>query len=118
MGDTHNQGFDHTEPKTAWIAAFGASSVIGLILVIVGIQYYFERSAEQQIYMQVLEPVAEDLTNLRDREDLDLYQDKYTDRASGAVRISIERAMSLIEKEYAAGSVKYPTRPTPVKAIE
>jgi hypothetical protein len=111
-------GFDHSEPRTAWIAAFGAVIVLTLILTILGIQYYFDRYSEHQIYMQVLQPVSEDLTNLRDREDIELHQDKYVDRKSGTVRISIERAMDLLVKEYAEGKLPYSTASQPVKPIE
>ena len=112
------EGFDHTEPRTAWIAAFGAFIVVVLILTILGIQYYFDRYSEQQIFTQVLEPVADDLTNLRDREDIDLHQDKYVDRTTKKVRISIERAMDLLVKEYAEGRLPYSTAPQAVKPIE
>jgi len=112
------EGFDHTEPKTAWIAAFGAFIVLALILTILGIQYYFDRYSERQIYTQVLEPVADDLTNLRDREDIDLHQDKYVDRKAGKVRISIERAMDLLVKEYSEGRLPYSTASQAVKPIE
>ena len=112
------EGFDHTEPRTAWIAAFGAFIVITLVVTILGIQYYFDRYSERQIYMQVLEPVADDLTNLRDREDIDLHQDKYVDRKTGKVRISIERAMDLLVKEYAEGRLHYSTAAQAVKPIE
>ncbi len=111
------EGFDHTEPSTAWIAAFGAVVIVALVGVILGVQYYFDRYSEQQIFKAVLEPVAEDLTNLRDREDIDLHQDKYVDRAAGTVRISIERAMDLLAKEYAEGKLPYSTARAPVKAI-
>jgi hypothetical protein len=115
---TPEEGFDHTEPRTAWIAAFGVVIVVTLIITILGIQYYFDRYSERQIYMQVLEPVSDDLTNLRDREDIDLHQDKYVDRKSGKVRISIERAMDLLVKEYAEERLPYSTASQPVKPIE
>jgi hypothetical protein len=115
---TAEEGFDHTEPRTAWIAAFGAFIVLTLVITIFGIQYYFDRYSERQIYTQVLEPVADDLTNLRDREDIDLHQDKYVDRKTGTVRISIERAMDLLVKEYAEGRLPYSTAPQAVKPIE
>ena len=115
---TQEEGFDHTEPRTAWIAAFGAFIVLTLVITILGIQYYFDRYSERQIFMQVLEPVSDDLTNLRDREDIDLHQDRYIDRKTGKVRISIERAMDLLMKEYAEGNLPYSTAAQPVKPIE
>jgi hypothetical protein len=116
----HNpeEGFDHTEPRTAWIASFGAVIIVTLLVVILGIQYYFDRFAEQQIYQEVLAPVAEDLTNLRDREDMDLHQDKYIDRKAGTVRISIERSMDLMVQDAASGKFWYPTNPQEVKPIQ
>ena len=114
---TSEEGFDHTEPRSGWIAATGVASIIALVGIILAIQYYFDRFAEQQLYQQVLEPVADDLTNLRDREDTELHQDKYVDRKAGTVRISIERAMDLLAKEYAEGRLPYPTAPAAIKPI-
>ena len=70
---------------------------------------------EQQIYVKELEPVAEDLRNLRAKEDGQLHSYQYIDRARGTVRIPIERAMELLEEEYAEGRLSYPTKPAPVK---
>lgn len=115
---TSEEGFDHTEPRTAWIASFGAIIILTLLVVIFGIQYYFDRYTEQQVYQEVLVPVAEDLTNLRDREDTDLHQDKYLDRKAGTVRISIERSMDLMVQDAAAGKSWYPTAAQEVKPIQ
>jgi hypothetical protein len=95
-------------------AAFGAI-IVGLILVVLALQAVYDHAREQQIYVKVLEPVSEDLTNLRAKEDGQLHSYQYIDRAAGSVRIPIERAKELLEKEYAEGRLGYPTRPAPVK---
>lgn len=110
-----SNGYEKSEPRMSLVAlAFGAI-VAGLIIVILGLQAVYDRVHEKQIFVKVLEPVSEDLRNLRAKEDGQLHSYQYIDRASGAVRIPIERAMELLEKEAAAGKLRYPTSPAPVK---
>jgi hypothetical protein len=107
-------GFEPTEANTRFIALFGAATLLGLVVIILALQAYVDRSEQQQIFQKVLEPVSEDLRNLRAREDAQLHSFQYVDRAKGAVRIPVERAIELLEKEYAEGRVEYPMRPVPV----
>jgi hypothetical protein len=90
-----------SEPRMGLVAAVFGAIVVGLILVVLGIQAIYDRVLEQQIYVKVLEPVSEDLKDLRAREDEQLHSYRYIDRAAGTVRIPIERAMELLEKESA-----------------
>jgi hypothetical protein len=87
-----------SEPRMGLVAAVFGAIVVGLILVVLGVQAIYDRVLEQQIYVKVLEPVSEDLKDLRAREDEQLHSYRYIDRAAGTVRIPIERAMELLEK--------------------
>jgi hypothetical protein len=108
-------GYERSEPRAGLVAAVFGAIVVGLILVVLAIQSIYDRVLEQQVYVKVLEPVSEDLKNLRAREDEQLHSYRYLDRAAGTVRIPVERAMELLEKEAAAGRLPYPTRPAPVR---
>jgi hypothetical protein len=92
-------GYETTEPRTGAIAIAGAVTVVLLVLVIFGVQAYYDRARDQQIFVKQLQPVSEDLKALRAREDADLNSYRYIDRAAGTVRIPIGRAMELLVEE-------------------
>ncbi|HXN47380.1 MAG TPA: hypothetical protein VN893_12115 [Bryobacteraceae bacterium] len=92
-------GFETTEPRSGAIALVGAGIVILLVLVIVGVEAYYDRVRDQQIFVKQLQPVSEDLKALRAREDTDLNSYRYIDRAKGSVRLPINRAMDLLVEE-------------------
>lgn len=111
-----SEGYERTDPKTAAIAGAGASVLLLLIAVVLGLQYYYDRVHEQQVYVKVLDPVSEDYRNLRAKEEGQLGSYQYIDRATGAVRLPIARAMELLAREAAEGRLTYPTKPAPVAA--
>ncbi|MCW5980352.1 MAG: hypothetical protein KIT09_19880 [Bryobacteraceae bacterium] len=108
-------GFDRHDPNARFLALLGFGLIVLLVAIVFGIQYYYDRVKEQQIYVQVLAPESETLKNLRAEEDEQLHSYRYIDRARGAVRLPIERAMELLAREQAAGKTFYPTTPYPVK---
>ncbi|HSW51525.1 MAG TPA: hypothetical protein VLH09_15165 [Bryobacteraceae bacterium] len=110
------QGFDRSEPNARAIAAFGAITVVLLAAVVLGLQFYFDRVLEQQVYVQVLAPESPALNTLRAREDEELHSYRYVDRDKGLVRLPIERAMSLLAAEYAQGKLPYSTKAVAVPA--
>jgi len=92
-------GFETTEPRSGAIALVGAGIVILLVLIIVGVEAYYDRVRDQQIFVKQLQPVSEDFKALRAREDTDLNSYRYIDRAKGSVRLPINRAMDLLVEE-------------------
>jgi len=92
-------GFETTDPRSGAIALVGAATVILLVLIILGVQAYYDHARDQQIFVKQLQPVSEDLKALRAREDADLNSYRYIDRAKGAVRLPINRAMDLLIEE-------------------
>ncbi len=106
--------FEATEANTRFIALFGASTLIALVAIIFGLQWYVDRSEQQQIFVKVLEPVSEDLKALHAREDAELNSYQYIDRTKGTVRLPIDRAMQLLAQESAEGKLWYPAAPVPV----
>jgi hypothetical protein len=112
------EGFDHTEPKSGAIAAFAVGSVILLIITILALQAYFNHIWEQAVYEKVLAPPSEQLIELHNRENWNLSHYGYTDKASGAVRIPVDRAMELFKQEAASGKLFYPAKNTVPKKEE
>ncbi len=109
--------FDRGEPRALLITGLGAATFIGLIVVILGIQAYFDHIREVATYQKVLVPVSEDLQNLRTQENELLNGYKYIDRNNGVIQIPIDRAMQLVAQEAAANKLQYFQKPTPVKPV-
>ncbi len=108
-------GYDRQDPKVLFIAGFGIATIIGLVVVVIGIQAYFDHVKQQQVTEEVLRPVAEDLVELRTTEENALNSYGYVDKESGVVRIPVSRAMELVAKEAAAGQSQYAAKAYPVK---
>jgi len=111
-------GYNDEEPRSRVVTVFMVASVLALVAALLGLQAYYDRVKEQQVYIKQILPVSEDLRNLRAREESELHSYRYIDRARGTVRLPIERAMELFAKEAAAGKFAYPMQPAPVKPIE
>ena len=62
------EGYDHTEPNTPAIWLFTIVSVLGLILVIVAVQGYFEQIWKEAVYERVLSVPSEQLQDVRNRD--------------------------------------------------
>jgi len=111
------EGFDHTEPNTPAIWLITICSVVGLILVIVAVQGYFEQIWKEAVYERVLSVPSEQLQDVRNRDAWNLTHYMYGDlsKASGRVRIPIDRAMELYAQEAGAGKLFYPAKATAPK---
>lgn len=106
--------FDRTEPNVKFIALFGAATLAILAAVILGIQFYFDRALERELYNKVLSQQSAALKELRAREEEALNSYRFIDREKGTVRIPVSRAMELLLEESAQGRLKYPQKPAPV----
>jgi hypothetical protein len=114
-----DEGFDRDEVKAGRIGIFAAAMIVVLLAILVWAQAYYEHSREQELYEKVYAPVGEDLLNLHAKEDSQLHSYGYINKDKGQVRLPIERAMDLMQKEYAdGGKVYYSTQPGPVKPPE
>jgi hypothetical protein len=112
------EGFDRAEPSAGAIAGFMIMSLVLLVLTIVAIQQYFEHIWNQAVYEKILAPPSEQLREVRGRDDWNLTHYMYMDKASGQVRIPVDRAMELILQDAAAGKTFYPAKPTAPKKEE
>jgi hypothetical protein len=112
------EGFDKQEPQAGAIAGFAIGSVVLLIITIVALQQYFNKIWEEAVYEKVLAPPSEQLIDLHNREDWNLTHYGYSDKASGTVRIPVDRAMELFKQEASSGKLFYPAKNTVPKKEE
>lgn len=92
-------GYDTGEPRARLIALFGLLTLAFLAIVILGLQAYVDYALQRQVFVRQLEPVSQDLRELRAREDAELNSYGYRDREKGVVRIPIRQAMELVIRE-------------------
>jgi hypothetical protein len=112
------EGFDRQEPSSGAIAGFAIGSLILLVLTIAAITQYFNHVWDEAVYEKVLAPPSEVLKEVRGRDDWNLTHYMYLDKASGQVRIPIEKAMELNLQDAAAGKTFYPAKATAPKKEE
>ena len=114
------EGFDHTEPNTPAIWLFTICSVVGLILVIVAVQGYFDQIWKEAVYERVLSVPSEQLQDVRNRDAWNLTHYMYgnLDKSTNRVRIPIDQAMQSFAAEAAAGKLFYPAKATAIKVEE
>ncbi len=111
------EGFDHTEPNTPAIWLFTIVSILGLILVIVAVQGYFDEIWKEAVYDRVLSVPSELLQDVRNRDAWNLTHYMYgnLDKSTNRVRIPIDKAMQIFAAEAAAGKLFYPAKDTAIK---
>ena len=114
------EGFDPTEPNTPAIWLFTAGSIIGLVLVIVAVQGYFEQIYKDAVSERVLTVPSELLQDVRNRDAWNLSHYMYgdLDKSSNRVRMPIDKAMQTFATEAAAGKLFYPAKATAIKKEE
>ena len=115
-----SEGFDRTEPNTPAIWLFTVVSVLGLVLVIVAVQGYFEQIWKEAVYERVLSVPSEQLQDVRNRDAWNLTHYMYgnLDKSTNRVRIPIDKAMQMFAAEAAAGKLFYPAKATAIKVEE
>ena len=111
----HPHSYDHTEPKYSLLWIIGATIVILLIVVGIGIQMYWERAETAVVHDRVLSQDNWNLQHLRNAESKELTSYGYVDQKAGTVRIPLEQAMRLTIEESASGKTKYPTNAYAIK---
>jgi len=114
------EAFDSTEPNTPAIWLFTVVSVLGLVLVIVAVQGYFDQIYKQAVYERVLIAPSELLQDVRNRDAWNMTHYMYgnLDKSTNRVRIPIDKAMQTFAAEAAAGKLFYPAKATPIKKEE
>jgi hypothetical protein len=114
----HPLSYDHTEPKYKGIGMFMAVTVVGLLIIGIAIQGYYELVYNTLEYERVLAPENWNLRDLRNKEQWELTQYGYVDKTKGVVRMPIDQAMQLAVQDATANKLPYPTNPYRVKTPE
>jgi hypothetical protein len=105
------EGYDHSEPQALSITLFSLATILTLVLVIVGVQFYFDKIWDKAVHDRVLAPPSEELKSLHAREDSQLFRYSYVDKGKGVVRVPVDRAMELYSKEASEGKYFHPVKP-------
>ena len=86
-----------SEPNTPAIWLFTIGSIVGLILVIVAVQGYFEEIYKEAVYDRVLSVPSELLQDVRNRDAWNLTHYMYgdLDKSTNRVRMPIDKAMQI-----------------------
>jgi len=115
-----SEGFDPTEPNTPAIWLFTVVSVLGLILVIVAVQGYFDQIYKEAVYERVLSVPSEQLQEVHNRDAWNSTHYMYgnLDKSTNRVRIPLDKAMQAFAAEAAAGKLFYPAKATAIKVEE
>ena len=112
------QGFDRSEPSGPMVIGFTVAIVITLVLVVLAVDYLFHATLDRKEYEQVLSVDSTLLRDVRTAEAQQLNHYRFVDKQKGAVRLPIERAMSLFAAEAAQGKLFYPGKSSRVKTAE
>jgi len=112
-------GFDRTEVQTIPVVVVTVVIVGFIVAVCIGCAIYYNSFRDAQVERLQLEPVSQDYVELQAREQKHLNTYGTIDKASGTIRIPIEKAMELVVAESAPGAKwKFPTNVYAVKKPE
>ncbi|MBM3784735.1 MAG: hypothetical protein FJW30_10270 [Acidobacteria bacterium] len=113
-----DQGYDRGDPQIFGVIATTIGIIVVLVVVGIGVEYYFDSYRDRVIEELQLEPVSQDLLDLRAKEDKELSTYAVADKAAGIYRLPVSRAMDLVINESKEGKPKYPVTPYIVKKAE
>jgi len=102
--------YDRRDARSANLAVIGIVSAVVIVSFVVGIYWLFTVTYDQAEQEKVGAVTSRDLVLVRDREDEQLHKYGYINKEQGVVRLSVERAMQLVEQEAAEGKVSWSTR--------
>ncbi len=99
--------YDRREARPGLIA-LASASVLGLLVVmIIGI-YWLYMTAYEKVDQEVYAGApSRELQAIHDREEQNLHRYSFIDKDKGLVRVPVERAMELVERDAAAGKPAY-----------
>lgn len=111
-------GYDRSEPSVGKIVITTIAILLILIVTGAGVEFYYHAYKDRVIQEVQLEPVSQELVDLRKKEDQLLGTYGISDKATGAVRLPVSRAMELVIADAKEGKLKYSTAPYEVKKVE
>lgn len=95
--------YDDVRTSTVALVGFVGSIVVVAIIVLLQVIYY--RMAADQFRQKDLDQTLTELAEVLNVQQAKLTQYRWVDQAKGIVAIPIDRAMSLVVREAASGSV-------------
>ncbi len=107
--------YDRHEARAGLIAGVSLGVIGLLVVMIVGIYWFYTFAYERTEYEQYTGVSSKELQAIHDREEEQLHRYSFIDKEKGVVRIPIDRAMELVAADFAAGKVGYNTTSYPVK---
>jgi hypothetical protein len=107
--------YDRHDARSGVIAAVSVSILVLLVVMIVGVYWLYTVAYEKVEYDQYTGVASKELQAIQAREDEQLHKYAYIDKEKGVVRLPIDRAMAIVEAEYAEGRTAYNTKSYPVK---
>jgi hypothetical protein len=107
--------FDHRDPKAGMIVVIAVTTVIILAALCIGVYWFYTISYEQVEFSQYTGVASKELIAIHEREDEQLHKYGYIDKQKGIVRLSVERAMELVELEARQGRFGWNTKTYPAK---
>jgi hypothetical protein len=107
--------YDRHDARSGIIAAVSISILVLLVVMIVGVYWLYTVAYEKVEYDQYTGVASKELQAIQAREDEQLHKYAYIDKEKGVIRLPIDRAMAIVEAEYAEGKAGYNTKSYPVK---
>lgn len=97
-------------PVLALIAAVGAITVV---VVVVGVQAYYEAALRAEEQVKRIQPEYQPLAELRERQRSNLTTVGWTDREAGIAHLPIEEGKRLVIAAYGGGAAEDETHEAP-----
>lgn len=102
--------------NTSLIAVSGLIGAVVVFFSIVALQAWYYRVEKEEMYRKVVAPAAEELASVTAEQQGQLNSYRLIDSQKQIVAIPIDRAMTLVEQDLAAGKDPLPipaSQPTP-----
>ncbi len=107
--------FDRRDPKAGLIAVISLTTVILLAALCTAVYWFYTVYYEQVEFSQYTGVASKELIAIHEREDEQLHKYGYIDKERGIVRLSVERAMELVEFEAKQGKYGWNRKTYPAK---
>jgi len=118
IASLEKQGYDRQDPSGLWVLVFTLAIVVTLVVVVLGVDFLFQATLDQNVSSQVLTQEDQILQEVRTAEAEQLNHYRYLDKEKKTVRLTIDRAMELFAAESKVGKLFYPAKAAPVKTAE
>ena len=107
--------YDRRDPKAGLIALISLVTVLILTAFCGGIYWLYTVYYQQVEFNQYTGVASKELIAIHEREEEQLHKYSYIDKERGTVRLSVERAMEVVELEAKQGKFNWNTRTYPVQ---